>query len=108
MSRSLRPGPTDGRPGGAAKAESPRWNDGFTKLSHYFQASVTVRRQVGSCKRLRPTAASHPTSSVSMVRFIRGCDGDVQIDASRRLVTKTYLHPHAETAIGNARREADY
>jgi hypothetical protein len=42
------------------------------------------------------------------VRFIRGCDGDVQIDASRGLATKTYLHPHAETAIGNARREVDY
>jgi hypothetical protein len=44
---------------------------------------------------------------VGPVRFIRGCDGDVRIDASCRLVTKTYVHPDPGTAIANARREVD-
>lgn len=47
-------------------------------------------------------------TSLSVLKSIRGCDGDVDIDASRRLVTKTYLSPNRAIAIGNARREVEY
>ena len=41
-------------------------------------------------------------------RTVLGCDGAVEIDEVRRLVTKTYLHPDRKTAIHNVRREVAY
>jgi hypothetical protein len=47
-------------------------------------------------------------TKLSALKSIRGCDGDVHIDASRRLVTKTYLSPNRTIAIANAQREVEY
>jgi hypothetical protein len=47
-------------------------------------------------------------TALSALKSVRGCDGDVQIDASRSTVTKTYLSSNRAIAIANAQREVEY
>lgn len=77
-----------------------RLADSLNKRPGILQASAHRRGHAWSA----PAPRDYPAPR----RTVRGCDGTVEIDRVKRLVTKTYLHPDSKTALRNARRDAAY